>query len=97
MKLKIGFREEALADIEGIWLYTYQNWSLEQADRYYELIMQEIEHLTKKPKSGKSLNYLREEYYSTNVKSHFNFYKFSSGELEIVRVLHQSMEIPGYL
>jgi len=31
--------EKAGSDLENIWLYTFQNWSLEQADRYYELIM----------------------------------------------------------
>jgi Plasmid stabilization system protein len=26
--------EEALKDIDNIWLYTAESWSLEQADRY---------------------------------------------------------------
>ena len=97
MKLKTVFREEALADLEEIWLYTFETWSLEQADRYYELIMKEIDFITRKPKSGKNLNSLREGYYSTKVKSHFIFYKFSLTELEVVRVLHESMDIPNRL
>ncbi|MBN8673077.1 MAG: type II toxin-antitoxin system RelE/ParE family toxin [Chitinophagales bacterium] len=97
MKLKIVFHKEALSDLEEIWLYTLETWSLEQADRYYELIIKEIDFLSKKPKSGKSLNLLREGYYSTKVKSHFLFYKFSATELEIVRILHESMDIPNRL
>ncbi len=97
MKLKVFFHEEALSDLEEIWLYTFETWSLEQADRYYELIIKEIDFVSMKPKSGKSLNALREGYYSTKVKSHFIFYKFSSTELEIVRVLHESMDIPNRL
>jgi len=31
--------QEANRDIENIWLYTYEIWSLEQADRYFNLIM----------------------------------------------------------
>ena len=56
MKLKVIFHEEALSDLEEIWLYTFETWSLEQADRYYELIIKEIDFLSKKPKSGKNLN-----------------------------------------
>lgn len=97
MKLKVVFREEALSDLEEIWLYTFETWSLEQADRYYELIVKEIDFVSKKPKLGKSLNSLREGYYSTKVKSHFIFYKFSSTELEVIRVLHESMDIPNRL
>jgi toxin ParE1/3/4 len=96
MKLKVVFREAALLDVEEIWLYTFETWSLEQADRYYELIMTEIAFLAKKPNSGKSISTLREGYYSAKVKSHFIFYKFSSTELE-VRILHESMDIPNRL
>lgn len=97
MKLKVIFHEEALSDLEEIWLYTLEIWSLEQADRYYDLIIKEIEFVSKKPKSGKNLNSLREGYYSIKVKSHFIFYKFSSSELEIIRILHESMDIPNRL
>ena len=97
MKLNVIFHEEALSDLEEIWLYTFKTWSLEQADRYYKLIIKEINFLSKKPKSGKNLNSLREGYYSTKVKSHFIFYTFSLTELEIIRVLHESMDIPNRL
>jgi toxin ParE1/3/4 len=93
MKLNVIFHEEALSDLEEIWLYTFETWSLEQADRYYELIIKEIDFASKKPKSGKNLNSLREGYYSTKVKSDFIFYKFSSTKLEIIRVLHESMDV----
>jgi len=97
MKLKVLFREEALTDLEEIWLYTLETWSLEQADRYYELIIKEIEFISKKPKSGKDLHSLREGYYSTKVKSHFIFYRFTTTELEVIRILHESMDIPHRL
>ncbi|WP_288369658.1 type II toxin-antitoxin system RelE/ParE family toxin [uncultured Algoriphagus sp.] len=47
--------QKAIEDLESIWVYTFQNWSKEQADRYYKLIIQEIEYLAKDPFSGKSL------------------------------------------
>lgn len=96
-KLKIIFTEEAILDIEGIWLYTFTNWSQDQADRYHQLITKEIEYLSKKPETGKILDHIRKGYRSSKVKSHFIFYRFTSNELEIVRILHENMDIPNRL
>jgi toxin ParE1/3/4 len=37
--------EKALEDINNIWIYTAENWSVEQANRYYNLIIDEIEYI----------------------------------------------------
>ena len=97
MKYKIS--KEALSDLEKIWLYTFETWSLEQADRYFNLLMDEIEYLTINPKSGKDYSHVRKEYFSSRVKSHFIFYKINLkvNELEIVRILHQQMDIESRL
>ena len=34
---------EAIKDLNNIWVYTLNKWSKEQADRYYDLIIAEIE------------------------------------------------------
>jgi toxin ParE1/3/4 len=75
MKYKIS--TAALEDLEKIWLYTFENWSFEQADHYYNLIMNKIEFLAKKPKSGKDFNDIRKGYFRSQVKSHFIFYKIN--------------------
>jgi len=96
-KIKIVFHEASIEDLEGIWLYTFQNWSLEQADRYHNLIYKEIEFLAIKPGSGKDCNHIRKGYRSSKIKSHFIFYKYSSSEIEIIRILHENMDIPNRL
>ena len=96
-KLCIVLNKAAISDLEEIWLYTLETWSVEQADRYHELLFKEIEFLSRKPTSGRSISELRAGYFTSKVKSHFIFYKFSSTELEIVRVLHESMDIPNRL
>jgi toxin ParE1/3/4 len=75
MKIKIS--KEANEDIEKIWLFTFDNWSLEQADRYYNLIMDEIEFIAENYNSGKSMNHIRKGYRATKVKSHVIFFKKS--------------------
>ena len=96
-KLKIIFLEEAIQDLEEIWFYTLKNWSIEQADRYHSLIIKEVEFLATKPQSGKILDHIRKGYRSSKVKSHYIFYRCNSNELEIVRILHENMDIPNRL
>ena len=49
--------EKAIEDLEKIWIYTYENWSVQQADRYYNLIIDEIEFITDNFMSGKSMEH----------------------------------------
>ncbi|MCX6245134.1 MAG: type II toxin-antitoxin system RelE/ParE family toxin [Bacteroidetes bacterium] len=90
---KYSFTNEAVKDLEEIWSYTKQKWSLEQADRYYNLIIDEIEFVSYHPLLGRSIDYIKEGYRSTKVKSHVVFYKQHEDDtILIVRILHQSMD-----
>ena len=97
MKYKIS--KEAEKDLEKIWLYTFETWSLEQADYYYDLLMDEIEYLAENPKNGIYFSQIRKGYFRSRVKSHFIFYRVSvkSDEIEIIRILHQQMDIDSQL
>ncbi|MDR2206429.1 MAG: type II toxin-antitoxin system RelE/ParE family toxin [Flavobacteriaceae bacterium] len=96
--MKYEISEKANEDIENIWLYTYENWSQEQADRYYRLIMDEIEFVAENFESGRSMEHLKKGYRATKVKSHIIFYKKSRKNItEIIRVLHQRMDIENRL
>lgn len=90
---------EAQNDLENIWLYTFENWSKEQADRYYNLILDEIEYIAENPEVGKDYSHVRKDYLRSQVKSHFIFYKTKKKEnlIEIIRVLHQQMDIESRL
>ena len=85
----------AESDLENIWLYTFEEWSLEQADYYYDLIMDEIEYIAENPKTGKDFNEVRKGYFRSRVKSHFISYKINLKEekVEIIRILYQQMDI----
>lgn len=86
---------EAANDLETIWFYTLKKWSKEQADRYFQLLMDEIENLAKNPTLGKDYSEVRKGYYGSRVKSHFIFYKINKQKrnIEIIRILHQRMNI----
>lgn len=91
--------KEASADLEKIWLYTVENWSIEQADRYLNLIFDEFEYLSLKPDSGSDFGKFRKGYLRSKVKSHIIFYKVNSKNdaLEIIRILHEMMDIEKHL
>jgi len=93
--MKYLISKEAGQDIQNIWLYTVEKWSIEQADRYFNLIMDEIEYLANNPKSGKDYGNVRKGYFRSQIKSHFIFYKINrkNNEIEIIRILHQRMDI----
>ena len=96
--MKYEISEKANEDIENIWLFTYENWSQEQADRYYNLIMDEIEYISENFESGISRDDIRNGYRSTKVKSHIIFYKKSpKNTVEIIRIFHQKMDVESKL
>ncbi len=92
--MKYLISEKTNQDIEMIWLYTFEEWSLQQADRYYNLILDEIEFISENFESGKSVDYIKKGYRASIVKSHIIFYRKSRKNIiEIIRVLHQKMDI----
>lgn len=96
---KYHISKHALLDIEDIWIYTFHKWSKEQADRYYQLIFSEIDFIAENFiaenfMAGKSIEHIRKGYRVSKVKSHLIFYRKNVDEVvEIIRVLHQRMDV----
>lgn len=98
MKNHFRISEKALEDLENIWLYTLESWSAEQADRYYNLLIDECEYVSNHFESGKSYDFIKKGYKAAIVKSHLIFYRSAEdGVVEIIRILHQSMDIEDRL
>jgi toxin ParE1/3/4 len=62
--------EKALDDLNTIWIYRAENWSIEQANRYYNLIMDEIEYVAENFETTKDFASIRKDYRYSKVKSH---------------------------
>ena len=93
-KTKYRISKQAIHDLNSIWLYTCNKWSKEQADRYYQLIIAEIEFIGDNYLAGKSIDEIRTNYRVSKVKSHLVFYKKTEDEVvEIIRILHQRMDV----
>jgi toxin ParE1/3/4 len=97
MNFKIS--KEAASDLERIWLYTIEYWSVEQADRYIKLIIDEIRYLCHHPNSGTDFTHIKKGYFRSRVKSHLIFNKVNElkNQVEVIRILHQQMDIENRL
>lgn len=85
-------------DLGEIWNYTASRWSVEQAERYIRAIAEACQDLADRKKEGRAIDDIRAGYYKLAVGSHFLFYRFTGdGMVDIVRVLHQRMDIPERL
>lgn len=97
--MKYLISHATIRDLENIWLYTFENWSADQADRYFNLIMDEIEYVSNKPDSGSDYSQVRKGYLRSRIKSHFIFYRINKKKkiVEIIRILHQRMDFENLL
>ena len=42
---RISKTQEAESDLEGIWLYSFEEWNEEQVDKYYDQLIEAINKL----------------------------------------------------
>jgi len=82
----------AETDLIGIWVYSFEQWSEAQADRYLSAIENGLQKLVSQPKGGKQRDSLRTGYWSKRIKHHVAFYTFTDDELRVRRVLHEVMD-----
>lgn len=90
-------RPKAVSDLEEIWDYTVRVWDEDQAERYLRLLNVGFIDLAIKPDLGRSCDDIRPGYRVFRVASHAIFYREMKQGIEIVRVLHQSMDFERHL
>ncbi len=84
---------EAIADLSDIWEYSCQNWSENQADKYYQLLVDACQELADRPNMGKKYENLFPGLLGFNVHQHIVFYLVGLKGIEIVRILHSRMDL----
>ena len=87
----------AEGDLIGIWIYSFETWSVAQADRYLDALERGIGALAIDPTEGKQRDELRAGYWSKQVEHHIVFYTFTDEEVRIRRVLHEVMDVGRHL
>lgn len=85
---------KARREMMGIWNYTADHWGIEQAERY----IQQIEHDLSAAAAGSPLARPSGEYLRITSGRHVCiFRRDAEGNVLVMRVLHQSHDIPERL
>jgi len=88
---------QAERDLENIWTYTFRAWSAKQADQYHADLIVAIKRLARGERTGRNVDELRSGYLKYAVGQHVLFYRLSTHHLDVIRILHQRMDIPTHL
>lgn len=95
---KIRFTEQADLDLISIYSYSYRSWGEPQAIKYTELLREAINKIAANPERIGTVDrsYLRPGYRSYHQQRHLIFYRVVDSCVEIVRFLHDSMDIESH-
>ena len=96
---KIRLSRKAIADLDGIWDYTAQTWSEEQAVIYYRQISSAIRGLNHLPVFlERSYDVIKPGLFGFKVGHHILFYKKEKdGSISVDRILHEKMDYQRHL
>lgn len=86
----------ALADLEAIWLWTAERWSAEQAESYHAGLVSALEGLARGSKKGRPAE-IRFGYFKYAAGAHLVFYRRTTFGVDIIRILHQRMDVERHL
>lgn len=90
--------KKAKADLKEIARYTQDQWGRDQRDKYLAMLDGCFHQLAANPLIGKDCSDIRSGYRRMKAGSHVIFYRQTSVDMiEIVRVLHGSMDIETWI
>ena len=91
---RIQLTKKAVTDLASIWNYTVDEWSEQQAEKYYNLILDTCESISENPKIGKSYEGITKDLLGLRMNMHIIFYRaLPDRPIEITRILHAQMDL----
>lgn len=85
---------KAVEDLNGIWNYTFDEWSEKQADKYYQMLLDSCQKLASNPELGKSYRRIKSDLFGFKATRHIIFFRCINKEkIEITRILHERMDL----
>ncbi|MBL4701734.1 MAG: type II toxin-antitoxin system RelE/ParE family toxin [Phycisphaeraceae bacterium] len=90
---KLRISDPAKSDLAGIGDYTQRQWGTVQKRKYLDQIKDTFKSLTQTPGLGSPCDDISKDLRAHPVGKHVIFYRDTKTILEIVRVLHGSMDV----
>ena len=95
---KVALRQRAIDDLNNIWLYTFEEWSEKQADKYYATLEFTCMQIGENPQLGREYKEISHNLLGLRTGKHIIFYQvISKDEIEIIRILHEQMDLKNRL
>lgn len=95
---KYYFTNKAVEDLSKIYEYTYKFWSENQADKYYETLIDFCQLLAENPNIGKNYPELNTDIFGFLANKHIIFYRIlNPAAIEIERILGAEMDLKSRL
>jgi toxin ParE1/3/4 len=92
MKKKATITPIARSDLKDISRYTDKNWGRQQRFKYIKQLKDRFSYLAEKPQMGKKRDEIIGSPCSYHEGRHVIFYRSTAEGIEILRVLHDSMD-----
>lgn len=83
---------QAQNSLKQISRYTGENFGEQQKRKYLKLLRDKMRSAAKSPDKGQKRNEIKEGYYSIRAGKHHIYYRIKETHIDIIDVLHQSME-----
>ena len=97
MSAAYALRKLAVDDLEAIWVYTVEQWGVEQAEGYLTSLFSCFEDLAENPQLGRQRDEVKAGYRSFPQGRHVVFYMVVPAGIEVIGIVHQSADIDRHL
>ena len=84
---------KALEDLKSIGRFTENKWGRDQRNKYLTMLDSTFNSIAHQPGVGTICDYIRPGYRKYHVGRHLIFYRQGDTCIEIIRILHDSMDI----
>lgn len=93
----VRYSLRANADLEDITDYTARTWGAEQAKTYIRDIRTRIHEIAKGDAVTQRLDVMNPNLFKARVNRHLIIYEETAEVVSILRILHESMDIPRHI
>jgi len=85
---------KAVEDLSKIWDYTFEVWSEQQADKYYDGLISNCQEIAENPDFGKNYDGISKQLLGVKANRHIIFYRtLNENYVEITTILHERMDL----
>ena len=86
--------KRAVVDLANIWDYTFEMWSEDQAEKYYESLIATCQDIADNPALGISYQGIEQDLIGMKSNQHIIFFRnVEETYVEITRIIHEKMDL----